>query len=84
MPFDRTELSAAIGFTDRTVVRATKRLVDQGLATISGSHRAAMVQLHLPGHVIAAHQRYVTRPGKDLREPISRDELDEALAWLDG
>lgn len=84
VPFDRNEVSAKVGFTDRTVARAVTRLVNLGLLTVCGSREAPMAQLHLPEHVIAAHQRYVTRPGKDLREPVSRDELDEALAWLDG
>ena len=84
VPFDRNELNAKVGFTDRTVARAVTRLVDLGLLTVCGSREVPMAQLHLPEHVIAVCRQYEARPRKLPIEPVSQDEIDEALAWLDG
>lgn len=84
VPFDRNEVSAKVGSTDRAVARAVTRLVDHGLLTASGSREAPMAQLHLPEHVIAVCRQYEARPRKLPIEPLSQDEIDEALAWLDG
>ena len=87
VPFDRKELASEAQCTEATVSKALTRLADKGMATVSGKRGAWLVQLYLPPPVFAAYETYESRFvevfDKEVLGPVSRDELDRALALLD-
>ena len=84
VPFDRDDLGIDVGCTERTVAKAMKRLIDQGLLTVSGPRSAPMALLHLPPHVVAAYRQHTTRLADVLGDPVQQHELERALVLLDG
>ena len=87
VPFDRKELASEARCTETTVSKALTRLADKGMATVTGKRGAWLVQLRLPLPVFAAYETYERRFAEDCEEeslgPVSREELDRALALLD-
>lgn len=84
VPFDRDDLSILVGCSEGTVAKAMKRLIDQEMVTVSGPCSAPMALLHLPPHVIAAYQHHAARFAENIGDPVDQNELERALALLDG
>lgn len=82
--FRRDELIERCGLSGRGIDLALKRLVDEGLLTISGSLEAPMGQLQIPPKVFASYQRDDNQIAEGPHDmAVERHQLDEALALLD-
>lgn len=85
VPYLRKQFIEEAAFSGGAIDSALTRLSEQGLVTLGGTGRAVTVQLQVPPHVFDLYQQFVGRSAAEagFDPPVSRHELDKALALMD-